>query len=57
MKTVGAFVFGDEPSGGTTGDPGVMEFSEEPVDVSTSSPCVTSLWLGVEDVRALTALL
>ena len=45
-------VFSEECSGFPTGDPGVMESSEE-----TSPPCGTSLLLGVEDFWALTALL
>ena len=56
MKTVGVF-FGEEPSAGCTGDPGVFWTSEEQVDEEISPSCGSSLWLGLEDFWGLTALL
>ena len=57
MKTVGAFCFGEEPSGSPSGDPEEILSSEGSEDVETSPPCGASLWLGVEDFLGLTALL
>ena len=56
MKTVGVF-FSEEPSEDIPGDPSVYWAYEEPVDEETSSPCGSSLLLGVEDFWGLTALL
>ena len=35
MKTVGVFQFDEYPSEGSTGDPGVLWSSEEPIDEET----------------------
>ena len=56
MKTVGAFCFGEEPSGDPSGDPEEILSSEGSEDAETSPPCGASLWLGVEDFLGLTAL-
>ena len=56
MKTVRVF-FSEEPSEDIPGYPSVVWASEEPVDEETSSPCGSSLWLGVEDFWGLTAQL
>ena len=57
MKTVGAFCFGGDPSGDLSGDPEEIVSSEGSEDAETSPPCGASLWLGVEDLLGLTALL
>ena len=57
MKTVGAFRFGEEPSGDLSGYPEEILSSEGSEDAETSPPCGASLWLGVEDCLGLTALL
>ena len=57
MKTVGAFCFGEEPSGDPSSDPEESFSSEGSEDAETSPPCGASLWLGVEDFLGLTALL
>ena len=57
MKTVGAFWFGEEPSGDPSGYPEEILSSEGSEDGETSPPCGTSLWLGVEDFLDLTTLL
>ena len=57
MKTVGAFCFGEEPSGYASGDPEEILSSEGSEDAETSPPWGTSLWLGVEYFLGLTALL
>ena len=57
MMTVGAFPFGEEPSGSPIGDPEESLSSEGSEDAETSPPCGASLWLGVEDFLGLTALL
>ena len=56
MNTVGAFCFGEEPSGYQIGDPEEISSSERSEDAETSPPCGASLWLGVEDFLGLTAL-
>ena len=48
---------GEEPSGDTNGDPEDMLSSEGSEDAETSPPCGTSLWLGMDDLLGLTALL
>ena len=50
MKTVGAFYFGEEPSGDPCGVPEESLSSEWSEDAETSPPCGASLWLGVEDI-------
>ena len=57
MKTIGAFWFGEQPSGSLSGDPEEILSSEGSEDAETSPPCGASLWLGVEDFLGLTALL
>ena len=57
MKTVGAFCFGEEPYESPSGDPEEILSSEGLEDAETSPPCGASLWLGVEDILGLTALL
>ena len=57
MKTVGAFCFGEEPTGAPSVDPEEVLSSEGSEDEETSPPCGASLWLGVEDFLGLTALL
>ena len=57
LKTVGAFCFGEDPSGDPSGDPEELLYSERSEDAETSPPCGASLWLGVEDFLGLTALL
>ena len=57
MKTVGAFGFGEEPSGDPSGVPEEIVSSEWSEDAETSPTFGTSLWLGVEDFLGLTALL
>ena len=57
MKTVGAFCFGEEPSGDPCDDPEENLSSEGSEDAETSPPCGASLWLGVGDFLGLTALL
>ena len=49
MKTVGAFWFGEDPSGYPSGDPEEILSSEGSEGAETSPPCGASLWLGVED--------
>ena len=41
MKTVGAFCFGEEPSGSPSGDPEKILSSDGSEDAETSPPCVT----------------
>ena len=57
MKTVGVFLFGEEPPEGHSGDPEDILSSEGPEDVEVSPPCGASLWLGVEDSLSLAVLL
>ena len=57
MKTVVAFCFGEEPYGSPSGDPEEFLSSEGSEDAENSPPCGASLWLGVEDLLGLTALL
>ena len=57
MKTVGAFCFGEEPSGSPSDDPEEILSSEWSEDAETSPPCGASLWLGVEDFLGVTVLL
>ena len=57
MKTVGAFLFSEEPSGDLSGDPEEILSSEGSEDAETSPPCGASLWLGVEYFLGLAALL
>ena len=57
MRTVEVFCFIEEPSECTSGYPKVILSSEGSEDVETSPPCGVSLWLGVEDILGLTALL
>ena len=56
-KTVGAFCFGDKPSGYPIGDPEEILSSEGSEDAETSPLCGARLWLGVEDFLGLMALL
>ena len=51
MKTVGAFCFGEEPSGSPSGDPEEILSSEGSEDAETSPPCGASLWLGVTEIH------
>ena len=57
MKTVRAFCLGEEPYGSPSRDPEEILSSEGSEDAETSPPCGASLWMGVEDFLALTALL
>ena len=57
MKTGWTFRFGEEPSGDPSGDPEEILSSEGSEVAETSPPCGASLWLGVEDLLGLTALL
>ena len=57
MRTVEVFCFVEQPSECTSGCPKVILSSEGSADVETSPPCGASLWLGVEDILGLTALL
>ena len=54
---IGAFCFGEEPSGSPSGDPEEILSSEGSEDIETSPICGASLWLGVEDFLGLTSLL
>ena len=46
MKTVGAFCFGEEPSGDPSGDPEEILSLEGSEYAETSPPCGAGLWLG-----------
>ena len=46
MKTVRAFLSGEEPSEAPSGDPEEILSSEGSEDAETSPPCGASLWLG-----------
>ena len=48
-QTVGAFCFGDEPSGYPSADPEEILSSEGSEDAEPSPPCGASLWSGVEE--------
>ena len=57
MSPVGAFCYGDYPSGAPSGYPVEILSSEGSEDAETSPPCGASLWLGVEDFLRLIVLL